>query len=65
MRNSPGVARRLPKASLGDRKSVLEVLELVGGDDHRGRLILVRDRDPFPVPGRMAHQGLQGWNDRG
>jgi hypothetical protein len=65
VRNSLVVTGRLPKASLGDRESVFEVLELVGGDDDRGRLVLVRDRDPFPVPGRVAHQGLQGWNDRG
>ena len=65
MRNSPGVSRVLSKASFGDRESVLKVLELVGGDDDRGRLALVRDRDPFPVPGCVAHQRLQGWNDRG
>jgi hypothetical protein len=34
-------------------------------ENDRGRLILVRDRDPFPVPGRVGHQRLQGWNDRG
>src|SRR4051812_11328169 len=63
VRNSPVVTGRLAKASLGDRESVFEVLELVGGDDDRGRLVPVGDRDPFPVPGSVAHPGLQGWND--
>jgi hypothetical protein len=65
VRNSPGATRGLPKASLGDRESVLEVLELVGGHDDGSRLVLVADHDPFPVPCRVSHEGLQGWNDRG
>jgi len=56
VRNSPGVTRRLPKASFGDRESVLEVLELVGRDDDRGWLVLVGDRDPLSVPSRAPHQ---------
>src|SRR3954468_24485875 len=53
VRNSPVVTGRLAKASLGDRESVFEVLEPVGEDDDRVRLVLVGGRDPFPVPGEF------------
>ena len=58
-----GPASSLTQARLANGEGileVLEVLELVGGDDHCGRHVLVRDRDPFTVPGRVPHQGLQG-----
>src|SRR3954454_13687566 len=55
-----GLASSLAQARLGNGEGILEILELVSGDDDCGRLVLVCDRDPFPVPGRVPHQGLQG-----
>jgi len=49
------VSPRASQARLCNGEGILEVLELVGGDDHCGRLVLVCDRDPFPVPGRVPH----------
>jgi hypothetical protein len=61
VRNSPGVARRLPKASFGDRESVLEVLELVGGDDDRhANVVSLRCSSVRTSTGNASGSGCDG-----